>query len=202
MAQMPEESRKFGIVDTYWKDIMTEAVKDTDCLVATSQPRMLDRLLEANQLLDEIQKGLNAYLEKKRLYFPRSDIPPSSYPVLSIFLLQTTLVHVMSDVIHHLTVGLPFARVPLTSIIVARFTLFPSPICRMCPYQHNLAWLIFNAMFSTPKFLLILSLLSLFLSVTPFIRLNILITVTSNSLSSLLLGIHTSAKYTMSAFVS
>ena len=71
MAQMPEESRKFGIVDTYWKDIMTEAVKDTDCLVATSQPRMLDRLLEANQLLDEIQKGLNAYLEKKRLYFPR-----------------------------------------------------------------------------------------------------------------------------------
>lgn len=74
MAQMPEEGRKFGIVDTYWKDIMTEAVKDTDCLVATAQPRMLDRLTEANQLLDEIQKGLNAYLEKKRLYFPRSDL--------------------------------------------------------------------------------------------------------------------------------
>ena len=73
MAQMPEEGRKFGIVDTYWKDIMTEAVKDTDCLVATSQPRMLERLTEANLLLDEIQKGLNAYLEKKRLYFPRSD---------------------------------------------------------------------------------------------------------------------------------
>ena len=26
MAQMPEEGRKFGIVDSYWKDIMTEAV--------------------------------------------------------------------------------------------------------------------------------------------------------------------------------
>ena len=71
MAQMPEEGRKFGIVDSYWKDIMAESVKDTHCLVATGQANMLDRLLEANNLLDEIQKGLNAYLEKKRLYFPR-----------------------------------------------------------------------------------------------------------------------------------
>nr|KAG5713480.1 hypothetical protein BaRGS_025028 [Batillaria attramentaria] len=71
MAQMPEEGRKFGIVDSYWRDIMTEAVKDTNCLVATSQNNMLGRLKEANVLLEEIQKGLNAYLEKKRLYFPR-----------------------------------------------------------------------------------------------------------------------------------
>ena len=26
IAQMPEEGRKFGIVDSYWRDIMTEAV--------------------------------------------------------------------------------------------------------------------------------------------------------------------------------
>ena len=71
MAQMPEEGRKFGIVDSYWKDIMAESVKDNHCLVATGQNNMLKRLTEANILLDEIQKGLNAYLEKKRLYFPR-----------------------------------------------------------------------------------------------------------------------------------
>lgn len=71
MAQMPEEGRKFGIVDSYWRDIMTEAMKDRNCLVATSQNNMLGRLKEANVLLEEIQKGLNAYLEKKRLYFPR-----------------------------------------------------------------------------------------------------------------------------------
>ncbi|XP_041362756.1 dynein heavy chain 3, axonemal-like isoform X2 [Gigantopelta aegis] len=71
MAQMPEEGRKFGIVDSYWRDIMTEAAKNTNCLVATGQPNMLGRLREANVLLEEIQKGLNAYLEKKRLYFPR-----------------------------------------------------------------------------------------------------------------------------------
>ncbi|XP_069761611.1 dynein axonemal heavy chain 3 isoform X2 [Narcine bancroftii] len=71
IAQMPEEGRKFGIVDGYWKDIMSEAVKDTHVLEATSQPNMLERLVEANYFLEEIQKGLNLYLEKKRLYFPR-----------------------------------------------------------------------------------------------------------------------------------
>lgn len=71
MAQMPEEGRKFGIVDSIWRDLMTEASKDNHCLAATDQQNMLSRLREANVLLEEIQKGLNAYLEKKRLYFPR-----------------------------------------------------------------------------------------------------------------------------------
>ncbi|XP_061847983.1 dynein axonemal heavy chain 3 [Colius striatus] len=71
VAQMPEEGRKFGVVDSYWKDIMAQVVKDTKVLVATEQPMMLERLQEANTLLEDIQKGLNTYLEKKRLYFPR-----------------------------------------------------------------------------------------------------------------------------------
>ncbi|NXW95358.1 DYH3 protein, partial [Alopecoenas beccarii] len=70
-AQMPEEGRKFGVVDAYWKDIMAQVEKDTKVLVATEQPRMLDRLEEANTLLEDVQKGLNTYLEKKRLFFPR-----------------------------------------------------------------------------------------------------------------------------------
>ncbi|OXB58806.1 hypothetical protein ASZ78_016004 [Callipepla squamata] len=70
-AQMPEEGRKFSTVDAYWKDIVAHVVKDTRVLVATERPMMLDRLHEANALLEEIQKGLNVYLEKKRLFFPR-----------------------------------------------------------------------------------------------------------------------------------
>lgn len=46
-------------------------VKDTRVLVVTDQPNMLERLQESNLFLDDIQKGLNTYLEKKRLFFPR-----------------------------------------------------------------------------------------------------------------------------------
>ena len=68
---MPEEGKKFSIVDGFWREIMKEAVKNANCLVATAQQSMLKKLQEFNKLLDEIQKGLNAYLEKKCLFFPR-----------------------------------------------------------------------------------------------------------------------------------
>ncbi|KAL0984291.1 hypothetical protein UPYG_G00139540 [Umbra pygmaea] len=71
IAQMPEEGRKFATVDRYWKDIISEALKDTRVLVATAQPNMLGRLQESNLFLEDIQRGLNTYLEQKRLYFPR-----------------------------------------------------------------------------------------------------------------------------------
>nr|XP_036848129.1 dynein heavy chain 3, axonemal [Manis javanica] len=70
-AQMPEEGRKFAIVDSYWKSLMSQAVKDSRVLMAADQPRMSEKLQEANLLLEDIQKGLNDYLEKKRLFFPR-----------------------------------------------------------------------------------------------------------------------------------
>uniref|UniRef100_A0A8B9Z4J6 Dynein axonemal heavy chain 3 n=1 Tax=Bos mutus grunniens TaxID=30521 RepID=A0A8B9Z4J6_BOSMU len=57
IAQMPEEGRKFAIVDNYWKSLMSQAVKDTRVLMAADQPRMAERLQEANLLLEDIQKG-------------------------------------------------------------------------------------------------------------------------------------------------
>ncbi len=68
---MPEEGRLFGQVDKTWKDIMRHTVKNPKVLAATSLPGMFEKLQGSNNLLDQIMKGLNAYLEKKRLFFPR-----------------------------------------------------------------------------------------------------------------------------------
>jgi len=40
-------------------------------LQATNLQGLLEKLRDSNGLLDKINKGLNAYLEKKRLFFPR-----------------------------------------------------------------------------------------------------------------------------------
>lgn len=71
MRQMPTEARNFKLVDKVWRSIQSNTIMDTRVLIATSYDNMLNLLRENNRLLDEIQKGLNDYLEKKRLYFPR-----------------------------------------------------------------------------------------------------------------------------------
>ncbi|XP_030623788.1 dynein heavy chain 12, axonemal [Chanos chanos] len=71
MQQMPEEGQLFQTVDRHWKEVMKHCVKDPKILPATSLPGLFEKLQDSNSLLDKIMKGLNAYLEKKRLYFPR-----------------------------------------------------------------------------------------------------------------------------------
>ncbi|XP_053325574.1 dynein axonemal heavy chain 12 [Spea bombifrons] len=71
MQQMPEEGRLFQTVDRNWREIMKHCVKDPKVLNATSMTGLLEKLQDSNLLLDKIMKGLNAYLEKKRLFFPR-----------------------------------------------------------------------------------------------------------------------------------
>uniref|UniRef100_UPI00398E963E dynein axonemal heavy chain 3-like n=1 Tax=Pristiophorus japonicus TaxID=55135 RepID=UPI00398E963E len=69
--QIPVQGKMFEVVDTIWRLIMKESVKDASAMKVISQPQMLDKLREAESLLDDIQKGLNEYLEKKRFFFPR-----------------------------------------------------------------------------------------------------------------------------------
>lgn len=71
VKQMPGESRKFARVDQTWREIVNEATMDTRALAVTSISYVLQKLEENNRLLEEIQKGLNDYLDKKRLFFPR-----------------------------------------------------------------------------------------------------------------------------------
>ncbi|KAH9642760.1 hypothetical protein HF086_010413, partial [Spodoptera exigua] len=69
--QIPEEGRRFSAVDKMWREIMKAAFSEPRVLDVITIEKMLDRLKKSNNLLEMVQRGLNAYLEKKRLYFPR-----------------------------------------------------------------------------------------------------------------------------------
>jgi dynein heavy chain len=50
---------------------MGSSHKDPQALVVVSKPKMLEKLRYSESLLEDINRGLNDYLEKKRLFFPR-----------------------------------------------------------------------------------------------------------------------------------
>ena len=71
MRQMPTEAKLFITVNNTWKESMADTFKDPGVINVARRPGLLEGLLDANSKLDTIQKGLNNYLETKRLAFPR-----------------------------------------------------------------------------------------------------------------------------------
>eukprot|EP00599_Poterioochromonas_sp_BG-1_P008225 CAMPEP_0173135378 /NCGR_PEP_ID=MMETSP1105-20130129/1860_1 /TAXON_ID=2985 /ORGANISM="Ochromonas sp., Strain BG-1" /LENGTH=4194 /DNA_ID=CAMNT_0014047373 /DNA_START=78 /DNA_END=12662 /DNA_ORIENTATION=- len=72
MRQLPTEAKRFQGVDTLWRKTMAEAHQDPNFMtMADPDKRIEEKFKKANEKLEEITKGLNDYLEMKRLYFPR-----------------------------------------------------------------------------------------------------------------------------------
>ena len=69
--QLPAEAKMFFNVDKTYKDIMRKVYKVPAAMRAATQPGLLERFQQNNALLDQILKCLEAYLESKRVIFPR-----------------------------------------------------------------------------------------------------------------------------------
>uniref|UniRef100_A0A8C4FET8 Dynein axonemal heavy chain 6 n=1 Tax=Catagonus wagneri TaxID=51154 RepID=A0A8C4FET8_9CETA len=69
--QLPAEAKMFLQVDKSWKEIMRKVNRLPNALRAGTQPGLLETFQNNNALLDQIQKCLEAYLESKRVIFPR-----------------------------------------------------------------------------------------------------------------------------------
>jgi dynein heavy chain len=71
MRQMPTEGKMFRAVDNTWRHSMAQTFAEPSCIKVARRQGFLESLIEANAKLEQIQKGLNDYLETKRLAFPR-----------------------------------------------------------------------------------------------------------------------------------
>ncbi len=71
MRQMPEEGTKFREVDRVWCDLIDKVESDNLALKVSKIPNLLKMLQDMHATLEQVQKGLNDYLETKRAAFAR-----------------------------------------------------------------------------------------------------------------------------------
>ncbi|KAJ3275318.1 Dynein heavy chain 1, axonemal [Terramyces sp. JEL0728] len=71
VTQLPAESKRFTTMDRTWRKIMSQANTKTGVIDFCADSKLLDSFRECNKLLELVAKGLSAYLESKRVAFPR-----------------------------------------------------------------------------------------------------------------------------------
>ncbi|XP_052743009.1 dynein axonemal heavy chain 1-like [Bicyclus anynana] len=69
--QLPMEAKKYGTMERIWRRIMSAAQACPKIMVICPDSRLLDSIVEARHLLAVVSRGLNEYMELKRLRFPR-----------------------------------------------------------------------------------------------------------------------------------
>merc|ERR1719158_1806395 len=71
VRQMPNEAKKFRTVDARWREVLSVLFENPSVQDMADIDNVLANFVDANVMLDVIAKGLNDYLETKRLFFPR-----------------------------------------------------------------------------------------------------------------------------------
>jgi dynein heavy chain len=71
IKQLPAEAKKFATVDKNWRQTISSARKHPDVISFCDNEKLNERFREGVKHLDQVQKGLNQYLETKRDVFPR-----------------------------------------------------------------------------------------------------------------------------------
>eukprot|EP00002_Diphylleia_rotans_P005088 TRINITY_DN140_c1_g1_i4.p1 TRINITY_DN140_c1_g1~~TRINITY_DN140_c1_g1_i4.p1 ORF type:complete len:4263 (+),score=965.99 TRINITY_DN140_c1_g1_i4:204-12992(+) len=71
LRQMPTEGTRFQQVNMEWRKIMATTSANPHVMTVVKQENLLSILKECNEQLEVISKGLNSYLETKRIAFPR-----------------------------------------------------------------------------------------------------------------------------------
>ncbi|XP_063709228.1 dynein axonemal heavy chain 12-like [Culicoides brevitarsis] len=71
VSQMPEEGRLFQQVNNTYKRYMSIVAREPIVMEVAPSAGLLEAMEQANAMLEDIENGVNNYLEKKRLYFPR-----------------------------------------------------------------------------------------------------------------------------------
>lgn len=84
--QIPTLGEEFRLIDIEQKKIMAHMENDRHVKEFMKYPDLLPKLKNMDEKLDVINKGLNEYLEKKRLSFPRF-----------YFLSNEDLIYILSD---------------------------------------------------------------------------------------------------------
>lgn len=70
--QLPHESKMFDAVNKYFLGLNSRCNKSPQALrFIKKEPNIVQKLIDQNRDLEEIQRGLEAYVQSKRVIFPR-----------------------------------------------------------------------------------------------------------------------------------
>lgn len=71
MKQIPKEGQAFRDMDAIWRRIMSRVHDDAVMMHVADIPGLLEELEQCNAALDVVEKGLNDFLDTKKMAFPR-----------------------------------------------------------------------------------------------------------------------------------